>query len=285
MILRPKYIEKIMAYLDAPFVKILSGIRRSGKSTIMKMIVGVLQTRGIGDAQILQYSFDSMRYEHIETAKQLFDEVTAKLVSGQKSYLFFDEIQEVKDWEKALNSLMTDCNVDIYVTGSNSRMMSSELSTYLTGRYVTFRVFPLSFEEYLAFRKVQIQENPGILNGSGNGDGSGYGCGTMDFSDFLKHFMYSEFARYLHYGGFPAIHLREYTIDEAYTIIRDIYNSTIFTDIVNRNEIRRVDQLERIVRFAFDNIGRTFSAAAISKYLKSEKRSIDNETVYLELNL
>ena len=276
MILRPKYIEKIMAFVDTPFVKILSGIRRSGKSTIMKMIIDALQLRGINDAQILQYSFDSMQFEHIKTAKQLYDEVKAKLISGQRYYLFFDEIQEVKDWEKALNSLMTDYKADIYVTGSNSRMMSGEISTYLTGRYVTFRVFPLSFEEYLTFRNRQIQENTGALRGSSNGDGGG----AMEIHDFQKASKYEEFVRYLRYGGFPAIHLRDYSIDEAYTIVRDIYNSTIFTDIVKRNEIRRVDQLERIIRYALDNIGRTFSAAAISKYLKSEKRSIDNETVY-----
>jgi predicted AAA+ superfamily ATPase len=269
-----------MTHVDTPFIKILSGIRRSGKSTIMKMIVDVLRMRGIKDEKILQYSFDSMQFEHIKTALQLYYEITAKIVPGQKFYLLFDEIQEVKDWEKALNSFMTDCDVDIYVTGSNSRMMSSEISTYLTGRYVSFRVFPLSFEEYLTFRMNQIQSNPGILSGSGSCDDSG----SMEISGMQKYFIYEEFARYLRYGGFPAIHLKEYTLDEAYTVVRDIYNSTVYTDIVRRNEIRRVDQLERIVRFAFDNIGRMFSAAAISKYLKSEKRSIDNETVYSYLS-
>jgi predicted AAA+ superfamily ATPase len=141
-------------------------------------------------------------------------------------------------------------------------------------------VFPLSFGEYLQFRKIQIQKNPGILSGADDDDGASYGCGAMEFDVFLQHFKYQEFARYLRFGGFPAIHLRVYTQDEAYKIIKDIYNSTIFTDIVKRNQIRKIDQLERIVRFAFDNIGRTFSAAAISKYLKSENRSIDNETVY-----
>ena len=254
MILRPNYVEEIMVYADTPFVKILSGVRRCGKSTILKMIVDVLQARGIKDVQILQYNFESMQYDHIKTAKQLYDEVAENLVPGLKFYLFLDEIQEVKDWEKAVNSFMVDFDVDIYVTGSNSRMLSSEISTYLTGRYIQFRVFPLSFEEYLSFRKEYSIETP--------------------------HELYSEFARYLRFGGFPAIHLQEYTTEEAYTIVKDIYNSTIFTDIVKRNQIRRVDQLERIVRFAFDNIGRTFSAASVSKYLKSQQRAIDNETVY-----
>ena len=142
--------------------------------------------------------------------------------------------------------------VDIYVTGSNSRMMSSEISTYLTGRYIAFRIFPLSFSEYMIFRK--------------------------EYTEVLDP--RTELANYLRLGGFPAVHLQKYTPNEVYTIVKDIYSSTIYTDIVRRNQIRKVDQLERIVKFAFDNVGRTFSAASISKYLKSENRSIDNETVY-----
>lgn len=175
-----------------------------------------------------------------------------QIVKDKKTYLFLDEIQEVESWEKVVNSLMTDYHVDIYVTGSNSRMMSSEISTYLTGRYVSFRIYPLSFSEYLTFRKTYAE-----------------------LAD-----THNELVTYLRLGGFPALHLQNYSFDDAYTIVRDIYNSTIFTDIVKRNEIRKVDQLERIVRFVFDNTGRTFSASFISKYLKSENRTIDNETVY-----
>ncbi|MFA7573252.1 MAG: ATP-binding protein [Lutispora sp.] len=262
MIPRPMYIEKIIAYADTPFVKILSGVRRCGKSTILKMIVEELKKRGVPEERILHYNFDSMQHEEIKTAKLLYEEVKARITPDGKTYLFLDEIQEVKSWEKAVNSFMTDFEVDIYVTGSNSRMMSSEISTYLTGRYITFRIFPLSFAEYLTFRKE-------------------YGAGgTYENLSKLSHNLRSELARYLRLGGFPAIHLQEYTPDEAYPIVKDIYNSTIFTDIVKRNQIRKVDQLERIVKFAFDNVGRTFSAASISKYLKSENRSIDNETVY-----
>ncbi|MDR2487129.1 MAG: ATP-binding protein, partial [Clostridiales Family XIII bacterium] len=279
MILRPNYVNKIMAYADAPLVKILSGIRRSGKSTILKMVEQALRQRGVADNRILVYRFDSLALDALKTARRLYDEVKGKLCKDGKTYLFFDEIQEVEDWERAVNSLMADFDVDIYVTGSNSRMMSSEISTYLTGRYVGFRVLPLSFAEYLTFREKQIQDNPMFLNGAGDADGMGYGCGDMEFSEFVRHFKYVEFARYLRFGGFPAVHLRDYSRDEAYAIVRDIYNSTVYTDIVRRNQIRKVDQLERIVDFAFDNIGRTFSAASIAKYLKSERRVIDNETV------
>jgi predicted AAA+ superfamily ATPase len=265
-----------MAYADTPFVKILAGVRRCGKSTILKMVAAELRSRGVSDDRILVYSFDSLQYEEIKTAKALYDEIKKKLSNGKKTYLFLDEIQEVKNWEKAVNSFMTDFNVDIYVTGSNSRMMSSQISTYLTGRYIQFRVFPLSFAEYLTFRNKWLEKDPDAL------DGSVYSLDT--FPALAQHIKHIEFARYMQFGGFPAIHLQDYTTDEAYTIVKDIYNSTIFTDIVRRNQIRKVDQLERIVRFAFNNIGRTFSAASISKYLKSENRSIDNETVYSYLS-
>lgn len=275
MIPRPHYTKKIMSYRDTPFVKILTGVRRSGKSTILKMLMDELRQEGVSDDHVLHYNFDSLEYEEIKTATALFSELKQRIFLDGKTYLFLDEIQEVDAWEKVINSLMSDYDVDIYVTGSNSRMMSSEISTYLTGRYIQFRVLPLSFSEYLSFRRF-FREEHGMSYGGGcveEIDGSGFGGGAPDLN-------YYELTRYLRFGGFPAIHLREYTADEAYAIVQDIYNSTIFTDIVKRNEIRRVDQLERIVRFVFDNVGSTFSAASIAKYLKSENRSIDNETVY-----
>jgi len=269
MVVRPNYIEKIIAYMNTPFVKVLSGVRRSGKSTILNMVADVLREKGIPEERILVYRFDSLMHEKIKTAELLYSEIKQKLVGEGKTYLFFDEIQEVKDWEKAVNSFMTDFDVDIYVTGSNSRMMSSEISTYLTGRYISFRIFPLSFDEYLSFRKEYSA--PGFSFPI-----------TLPMSITVPdpyqniHF---EFARYLRYGGFPAIHLREYQEDEAYSIVKDIYNSTIFTDVVQRGQIRKIDQFERLVQFAIYSTGRTFSASAVSKYLKSENRKIDNETV------
>ena len=256
MINRPRYTENITPYIDAPLVKILTGVRRCGKSTILLMIMDELKARGISDQNILHYNFDSLKYDDIKDAKSLYKEIQSKLALNGKTYLFLDEIQEIRNWEKAVNSFMSDFDVDIYVTGSNSRMMSSEISTYLTGRYVSFRVFPLSFEEHLSFKKTY----------------------TAVASP------HSELANYLMMGGFPAINLRAYTQNEAYTIVRDIYNSTIFTDIVQRNQIRKIDQLERIVKFVFDNVGRTFSANSVSSYLKSQHRSVDIETVYSYLS-
>ena len=252
MINRPLYTERIMAYTDTPFVKVLTGVRRSGKSTVLKMIMEKLQTeRGISADQIVSMRFDSMEYEDM-TAKQMFEAVKAKLSENKKTYVFLDEVQEIKGWEKVVNSLASDYDVDLYVTGSNSRMMSSEISTYLTGRYVSFRIFPLSFEEYLTFRKEYTEVKD----------------------------VHAELADYIRLGGFPATHLRDYSQDEVYTIVRDIYNSTIFSDIVRKNQIRKVDQLERVVKYTFSNVGNTFSAKSISDYLKSEHRKIDNETVY-----
>lgn len=252
MINRPLYTEKIMAYTDTPFVKVLTGVRRCGKSTILKMIMEKLQNEsGISADQIVYMRFDSMEYEDM-TAKQMFEDVKAKLSENKKTYLFLDEVQEIEGWEKVVNSLTSDYDVDLYVTGSNSRMMSSEISTYLTGRYVSFRIFPLSFEEYLTFRREYTEVKD----------------------------VHAEFADYIRLGGFPATHLRDYSQDEVYTIVRDIYNSTIFSDIVRRNQIRKVDQLERVVKYTFSNVGNTFSAKSISDYLKSEHRKIDNETVY-----
>lgn len=252
MINRPIYTEKIMAYADTPFVKVLTGVRRCGKSTILRMIMEKLQNeRGISADQIVAMRFDSMEYEDM-TAKQMFEAVKAKLCKNKKTYFFLDEVQEIEGWERVVNSLASDYNVDLYVTGSNSRMMSSEISTYLTGRYVSFRIFPLSFEEYLTFRREYTEVKD----------------------------VHTELADYIRLGGFPATHLRDYSQDEVYTIVRDIYNSTLFSDIVRRNQIRKVDQLERVVKYTFSNVGNTFSAKSISDYLKSEHRKIDNETVY-----
>lgn len=251
MINRPLYTKKIMEYVDTPFIKILTGIRRSGKSTILKLVMQKLKERGIDDSRIISYRFDSMEYDGY-TAKQMYQELKNRLNPDERTYLFLDEVQEINNWEKIINSLATEFNVDIYVTGSNSRMMSSEIATYLTGRYVSFRIYTLSFAEYLDFK-------------------SHYTEVTTPRQELIN---------YIKLGGFPAIHLRAYTEDEVYTIVRDIYNSIIFSDIVKRNEVRKVDLLERVVKYAFNNVGNTFSAKTISDYMKSEHRKIDNETVY-----
>lgn len=252
MILRPLYVEKIMRYVDTPFVKIITGIRRSGKSTILEMIKDKLQSeKCVSEDQINSYRFDSMEFFDM-SADALYKELKSKIDNKRRTYFFLDEIQEISGWERVVNSLLSDFNVDIYVTGSNSRMLSSEISTYLTGRYISFQIYTLSFREYLSFKEA-------------------YG----KIGD-----IHTELASYLKTGGFPAVHLRPYNINEAYAIVQDIYSSIVFSDIVRRNQIRKVDQLERVVKYVFDNVGNTFSAKTVSDYLKAEQRKIDIETVY-----
>lgn len=194
MIYRPLYVDKIMAYVDTPFVKILTGVRRCGKSTILKMIMEKLQKeKNVPADRIVSYRFDSMEYEDM-TAKQMFSELKGRIGQSGKTYFFLDEVQEVSGWEKVVNSLSSDYDTDIYVTGSNSRMMSSEISTYLTGRYISFRIYTLSFEEYLTFKS------------------------QYDTVGDVK----KEFADYVRLGGFPVTHLKKYTQEEVYTIVRDI---------------------------------------------------------------
>lgn len=206
MIDRPLYVDKIMAYTDTPFIKLLTGMRCCGKSTILKMIMERLKAeRHIPEERIVSCRYDSMEYENL-TAKQMHTQLKAQLSANSRTYLFLDEVQEIKGREKAVNSLATDFDVDLYITGSNSRMMSSELATYLTGWYVSFRIFTLSFGEYLTFKS---QYAP-------------IGSPRAELADHVR------------LGGFPATHLQPYSQDEVYTIVRDIYNFTIFSDIVTR---------------------------------------------------
>lgn len=245
-----------MAFVDAPFIKILTGVRRCGKSTILKLIMKrLVEERGIAPEQIVIYRFDSMEYDGY-SAREMYALLKGALAPQRRTYLFLDEVQEIEGWEKVVNSLATDFDVDIYLTGSNSRMMSSEIATYLTGRYVAFRIYTLSFGEYLFFKSHYAEV----------GDPK------------------QELAEYVRLGGFPGTHLQAYSQDEVYTIVRDIYNSTVFSDIVRRNQIKKVDQLERVVKYVFNNVGNTFSASSISAYLKSERRSLDNETIYSYLD-
>lgn len=253
---RPLYVDRIMAFVDAPFIKILTGVRRCGKSTILKLIMKrLVEERGIASEQIVSYRFDSMEYDGY-SAREIYALLKGALAPQRRTYLFLDEVQEIEGWEKVVNSLATDFDVDIYLTGSNSRMMSSEIATYLTGRYVAFRIYTLSFGEYLFFKSHYAEV----------GDPK------------------QELAEYVRLGGFPGTHLQAYSQDEVYTIVRDIYNSTVFSDIVRRNQIKKVDQLERVVKYVFNNVGNTFSASSISAYLKSERRSLDNETIYSYLD-
>lgn len=259
MIERDFYIAQLENFIDKPFVKIITGIRRSGKSSILILFKERLIAKGTLPEHIVYVNFESFIYADLRTAENLYNYIASKLaVSNEKNYLLLDEIQEVKDWEKCVNSLLVDFNVDIYLTGSNSHLLSSELATFLAGRYVEIPVFTLSFKEYLRFRS--------------------------SFSKSEEPNNKEAFVRYLRLGGFPAIHISEYSEESAYKIVYDIYSSIILRDTVQRYHIRDVELLERVVRYVFDNIGNTFSGKNVADYFKSQQRKIDINTVYNYLN-
>lgn len=254
MIKRDLYINQLCEYIDKPFIKVITGIRRSGKSVILMLLRDELLMRGIDENQIIHLNFESLELSDIDEAEKLYKYIKEKITDKKRYYILLDEIQEVDSWEKAVNSCFVDFNADIYITGSNSRMLSSELATYLTGRYVEIVLYTLSFSEYLFFRQVHTGKESENTR--------------KDFSLFVRS------------GGFPVLHTSDWTEETAGRVVYDIYSSIILRDVVQRNNIRDVELLERVVRFVFDNIGNKFSAANIADYFKSQQRKIDLNTVY-----
>jgi len=253
MIPRPIYIQQLRFFINKPQVKIITGIRRSGKSTVLRLLQQELIKTGIKEEQIISVNFESFVWSELTTAKDLYEYVKTKIKASQKCYLLFDEIQEVAEWEKVVNSFLVDFNADVYLTGSNSHLLSSELATFLAGRYVEIPVFTLSFREFLDFRKqLDPEEKP----------------------------QHHPFTDYLRMGGFPVIHTVNYEEETAWKVVRDIYSSVILRDTVQRYKIRDVELLERVIRYAFDNIGNTFSGKNVADYFKSQQRKIDINTIY-----
>ena len=250
MILRPDYIEAVKPFMDAPLVKILTGVRRCGKSTIFEMILQELLERGIPEDHIIMKKYTEMDIPDTITAKQMYDELVSRVEDDKRYYFLLDEIQEIKGWEKAVNSLLEGMNADIYVTGSNSKLMSSEISTYLTGRYISIPVFTLSFREYLEFKKESTQSYDKLLE------------------------------EYIKFGGFPIIALGEYEQQSAYQIVDGIYHTVVSRDIVKRHRINKQDLFDRVVKYVIENMGKTFSASSISNFLKSENRKVSIESIY-----
>ena len=250
MIVRPDYLNAVIPFIDTPLVKILSGVRRCGKSTILEMFSGLLSERGISDDHIIKRNYASSEFDLSFSAKEMYADLKTAISGKGRCYLLLDEVQEVSGWEKVINTLLESHDTDIYVTGSNSKLMSSEISTYLTGRYVSIPVYTLSFREYLSFK----------------------GKETSD-----AHRM---FAEYLQYGGFPVIAISNFEPQSAYQIVDGIYASVVTRDISKRHKIRSKELFDRIVRYIVENVGKTFSANSIVAFLKNEKRSMSVETVY-----
>ena len=250
MIQRPDYIKAIAPFIDAPVVKILAGVRRSGKSTIFEMLHQELLRRGIPEERIVCRRYTEMDLADNLTARAMYDDLRIATAGKGKCCLLLDELQEVEGWEKAVNSLLEHGDTDIYITGSNSKLMSSEISTYLTGRYISIPVYTLSFREYLDFKADS----------------------SLSRNELLE--------QYIRFGGFPLVALGEYEEQQAYQIVNGIYHTVVSRDIMKRHRIKRQDLFDRVVKYVIENTGKTFSANSITRFLKNEHRTVSIESIY-----
>lgn len=250
--------ERLFKYKDKPLIKVITGIRRCGKSVILKLLQAELVRQGVAEERIIYLDFESFQWSALKRAGSFYEYISNRISRENRCYLLFDEIQEVAGWERAINSFSVDFNVEIYITGSNSHVLSSELATFLSGRYVELNLFTLSFSEHLLFRESLTGKSIEDLHGA--------------------------FTEYLRTGGFPVLHMASCDQETAMKIVYDIYSSVILRDVVQRYKIRDVELLERVVRFVFDNVGNKFSAGNVVDYFKSQYRKIDINTVYNYLN-
>lgn len=250
MVLRPQYMNTLRQYRDVPLVKILAGIRRCGKSTILEMLRDDLIAGGVAADRVIFLRYTSEDFDEGMTDRDMYKDIRSRMTGGGRYYLLLDEVQEIEGWEKAVNSLLENADTDIYVTGSNSKLMSSEISTYLTGRYVSIPVYTLSFAEFLDFRQGDRRSVKELLN------------------------------EYIRMGGFPIVALGNFDERSAYQIVEGIYTSVVTNDITRRHNITNYDLFNRVVKYVVENVGKTFSANAIVRFLKSEGRSLSVEAVY-----
>lgn len=255
MIVRERYMQPVRDFMDKPVVKIITGMRRSGKSGLLELTRQELLARSVNGQNIIFINFESLRYEALRNYQALYAEIAdrAEQTKG-RLYILLDEIQEVDGWERVVNSLRVDFDCDLYVTGSNARLLSGELATLLAGRYVEIRVYPLDFKEYLDFAARNEVE--------------------------AKLTRQEQFSHFVHFGGLPGIHQIKWEESRIMQYLNDIYNSVLLKDVVARHKIRDTELLERIVFYLMDNIGNTFSAKTISDFLKSQGRKLSTETVY-----
>lgn len=248
---RNTYLARIAPFIDKPVIKVITGMRRVGKSCFLRQLIEEIQAeQGALPNDVLYIDKESLEFEAIRTHLDLHALVRNTFAqSSGKKYLFVDEVQEIDQWEKAIASLAKAEDIDIYLTGSNAHLFSSELATLLSGRYIEFLLFPLGYDEFLQFRGVGREAGE-------------------------KEFLY-----YLRFGGLPAIHHFQLEEESIYQYIRSIYDTILLKDIVKRNNIRNVQLLENISRYVFDNIGNIFSAKRIADFLKSQRLRIGVETV------
>ncbi len=251
---RQFYIDKIAPFVDKGVIKVFTGIRRCGKSRIMGMVRDLLLARGVGENQIVEANFESRRLDFVKNADVAFAHVKscADAVPGKRLYLLFDEIQELDGWEKFINALLVDYDVDVYLTGSNATLLSGELATYLGGRYVEIHVYPFSFDEVLEWRRLE---------------------GAIPSPREV-------FRQYVRAGGMPFLYDAGITGASATDYLTDVFGSVVVKDIAKRHKVRDIDLLERILSYLVSEIGHLFSAASLKKYLRHENRDVSLETLY-----
>lgn len=253
MIKRELYIKKIRPFFNKNIVKILVGMRRCGKSVMLQLVKDELIETGAAENQFVYINFESEKNARLKQAESLYRYISEKVegIIG-KAYIMLDEVQEVEDWQRVINSFMVDFDADIYITGSNAKLLSGEFATYLAGRYVEIVIYPFSFSEVLDLYKA-------------------------DRRDYNENEVFLE---YLQFGGMPFLHEIGYDPVASGQYLTDIYNSVILKDVVQRNNIRDVELLDRIIKFIISNVGSPFSSKSISDYLKNEQRTVAPETVY-----
>ena len=254
MIKRELYMQKIRPFIDTEVVKVITGIRRCGKSVMMQLIQKELQANGISDKQFISVNFESKASPETLNLESITAYITnrANEAGNKKLYLFFDEIQELSGWETLVNSFLIDINADIYITGSNARILSGELATYLAGRYIEVKMYPFSYSEVM---ELLSQQN----------------------TDLSHHEIFNLYVRR---GGFPFLYNYPFSDNDASQYLSDIFSSIVLKDITQRHSIRDVGQLRQLVMFFIANIANTFSAGSLIKYLKNQRRNISTETIY-----
>ncbi len=252
MIKREAYMSRIRPFIGGELIKVMTGIRRSGKSVMLELVKEELLEAGVSPSQFISINFEDMRVSSLHTAAALHDEILKRAADIKgKVYLFFDEIQEVTDWERCVNSLRVVLDCDIYITGSNARLLSGELATYLGGRYVEFVIYPFSFAEFLELYHTVEPDAP----------------------------MQTCFQKYLLFGGMPYLSNLRYEEEPSRQYLSDLFNSVQLKDIVKRNKVRDIDLLERIIAYVTANAGTTFSASSLAKFFKNEQRIVAPETI------
>jgi len=259
MIERKIYLDKITPFIEKPVIKVITGIRRCGKSTLLKQIIRLVENRNVAIEQIIPINMELMEFDGIKNYKDLYNYIQERQRKiGVRYYIFIDEVQEVEEWEKAINSLLAEGKSDIYITGSNARLLSSELATLLSGRYVEFKMYSLVFSEFISF-----------IN-------SKYSGNTIE----------NQFDAFLKFGGFPGIHHMELEDSVTRQYLQSIYNSVLLKDVIVRNNIRDAAMLDVISKYLIDNSGKITSAKSISDFMKSQNRKVSVDTVlnYIRFN-